>query len=98
MGHLVQAAARASRARSVQPQSRLAAAHHDQAGAPKRPRPSAAGPWDDSLFMKACRREPVERTPIWLMRQAGRYMAEYRAVREKTTFLDSARIRSCAPR
>ncbi|HVU90576.1 MAG TPA: uroporphyrinogen decarboxylase [Pirellulales bacterium] len=49
------------------------------------------GPWDDSLFMKACRREPVERTPIWLMRQAGRYMAEYRAVREKTTFLELCR-------
>ena len=45
-------------------------------------------PWDDSLFMKACRLEPTERTPIWLMRQAGRYMPEYRAVREKTTFLE----------
>ena len=44
--------------------------------------------WDSSPFMKACRREPCERTPIWLMRQAGRYMAEYRAVREKTTFLE----------
>jgi uroporphyrinogen decarboxylase len=43
--------------------------------------------WLDSLFMKAARREPVPRTPIWLMRQAGRYMPEYRAVREKTTFL-----------
>lgn len=38
--------------------------------------------------MRACRRQPVERTPIWLMRQAGRYMAEYRAVREKVSFLD----------
>ena len=46
------------------------------------------GPWDESLFMKACRREPTERTPIWLMRQAGRYMPEYRAVREKTSFLE----------
>ena len=45
-------------------------------------------PADDSLFMRACRLEPVERTPIWLMRQAGRYMPEYRAVREKTSFLD----------
>ena len=44
--------------------------------------------WYDSPFMKACRREPTEQTPIWLMRQAGRYLPEYRAIREKTTFLD----------
>ena len=43
---------------------------------------------EDSLFMRACRRRPVERTPIWLMRQAGRYMQEYRQVRAKTTFLE----------
>jgi uroporphyrinogen decarboxylase len=45
-------------------------------------------PWYDSAFMKACRREPAPFTPIWLMRQAGRYMAEYREVRSKTTFLE----------
>lgn len=45
-------------------------------------------PWYDSPFMKACRLEPTDVTPIWLMRQAGRYMAEYRAVRAKTTFLE----------
>ncbi len=45
-------------------------------------------PCDDSPFMKAARCEPAPRVPIWLMRQAGRYMAEYRAVREKTTFLE----------
>src|SRR5215510_16499832 len=38
--------------------------------------------------MRACRREPVPYTPIWLMRQAGRYMPEYREVRAKTTFLE----------
>lgn len=38
--------------------------------------------------MKACRREVVPYTPIWLMRQAGRYMREYRDVRAKTTFLE----------
>ncbi len=39
-------------------------------------------------FIKACRREPVDMTPIWIMRQAGRYMAEYRAIRKKVSFLE----------
>lgn len=47
-----------------------------------------SAPWYDSPFMRACRREPVPYTPIWLMRQAGRYMQEYREVRAQTTFLD----------
>ena len=45
-------------------------------------------PWYDSPFMRACRREPTDVTPIWLMRQAGRYMQEYREVRAQTTFLE----------
>ncbi len=45
-------------------------------------------PWGDSDFLRACRQETVRRTPIWLMRQAGRYMPEYRAVRSKIGFLE----------
>ena len=45
-------------------------------------------PWYDNPFMKAIRREPVPYTPIWMMRQAGRYMQEYREVRAKVPFLD----------
>lgn len=50
-----------------------------------------SAPWRDTPFMKACRREPCETTPIWLMRQAGRYMSEYRRIREKISFLDLCR-------
>jgi uroporphyrinogen decarboxylase len=39
-------------------------------------------------FLRACRRQPTPYTPIWLMRQAGRYMKEYRALRKKYSFLE----------
>ena len=42
-------------------------------------------------FLKACRREPVDATPVWFMRQAGRYMSDYRALRQRYSLLDICR-------
>ena len=86
MGHLVSAAA--EQAASLLERKRRVARVMAR---PVPSEPQTSAPWYNSPFMKACRREPCDRVPIWLMRQAGRYMAEYRAVREKTTFLELCR-------
>jgi uroporphyrinogen decarboxylase len=49
---------------------------------------AAAAPWADSRFMKACRRELADATPVWLMRQAGRYLKDYRELRARVPFLE----------
>jgi uroporphyrinogen decarboxylase len=89
MGHLVAAAAAQGPELHLRKQ-RITISGNGARHQPSAP-PPARGPWDDGPFMKACRLEPTDRTPIWLMRQAGRYMAEYRAVRSKTTFLELCR-------
>jgi len=40
------------------------------------------------LFLRACRGETTPRLPVWIMRQAGRYLPEYREIRAKHTFLE----------
>jgi uroporphyrinogen decarboxylase len=77
MGLLVHAAAEAVGA------SRFAATP-----SPPRDLPAAAPADRESPFLKACRREPVPYTPIWLMRQAGRYMSDYRELRARHSFLE----------
>lgn len=53
---------------------------------------------NQSRFIRACRREAIDATPVWFMRQAGRYMLEYRAIRERVSMLDAIRTPEIAYR
>src|SRR5882757_10065784 len=48
-------------------------------------------PLQNDLLLRAARREPIERAPVWFMRQAGRYLPEYRAIRAQHSFLEMVR-------
>jgi uroporphyrinogen decarboxylase len=66
---------------------RVASPGHQEA-VPRQDSQAEEHAWENSRFMKACRREPTDVTPIWLMRQAGRYMKEYRELRARVPFLE----------
>ncbi len=91
MGPLILEAARRARELLSQKDSGASAKPNGVAvveAAPKQPQAAARELWKDSRFMKACRREPTDVTPIWLMRQAGRFMKEYRDLRARVPFLE----------
>ena len=89
LGHLIKEAALRSATILASKRSRPALVVTES----PRSRPIAAGNaprpqlWDHP-FLKACRREAADYTPIWLMRQAGRYMPEYRRLRDQHDFIE----------
>jgi uroporphyrinogen decarboxylase len=90
LGNLIREAA--DRAREVAQSKRrgtIAITEQPSVRAPSHPTDGLRmGSLYDSSFLKACRRERVPYTPIWLMRQAGRYLPEYRKMRAAHSFLE----------
>jgi uroporphyrinogen decarboxylase len=90
LGHLIKEAA--SGAASILARKRRSPAlAAEPAAARPVSEPAQDGAFDDHPMMRACRMKPTAYTPIWLMRQAGRYMPEYRHVRERFSFLELCR-------
>lgn len=89
LGHLIKEAAQ--KAPTILARKRAGAARVEVIATPRRKAAATdatRSPRAEHPFMKACRCEPTPYTPIWLMRQAGRYMPEYRRVREQHDFLE----------
>ena len=93
LGHLLKEAA--SRAAAILATKNYDTTRIEVVAALDKPRVASANASRTALFdhplLKACRREATSYTPIWLMRQAGRYMPEYRAIRERHDFLEMCR-------
>ncbi|HVN29022.1 MAG TPA: uroporphyrinogen decarboxylase, partial [Candidatus Binataceae bacterium] len=89
LGHLIKEAAQ--RAHAILETKRARATHIEVTSAPRKKSLAenlARSPRWDHPFMKACRCERAPYTPVWLMRQAGRYMPEYRKIRAAHDFIE----------
>ncbi len=92
MGHLVvETAQRAAEILTRKQQIATTVQARSSLSTPHSPLPTDNEALHNSPFLRACRREPTDYTPIWLMRQAGRYMPEYRRIRQKRGFLELCR-------
>jgi uroporphyrinogen decarboxylase len=91
LGHLIkQAAARSAEILQQKRRANAAVSRLEEVSELTRGR-VGRGALADHPLMRACRREPVPYTPIWLMRQAGRYLPQYRRVRDRYPFLEMCR-------